>query len=238
MPDGNEASRTNRSADLRCLTGRQPWWWAILHAGKRIENRRTRWKYRGPILLHAAKGCTKEEYYGAIRSMLDIGACPHPILSKDALCIEADCHLSSGFLGDAVKHGLGPHRAHSNITPLHEMSRSGIVGHAEILGVIEPHTAPKAIELQWPGVDPRWHMPEQYGYVLGDVTPMSFVPCDGMLGLYRPTKALVDKIACMNGSGWQWVVDAWQAAEAAGVVFQPGKRDAMLAEVDAMKGRA
>lgn len=41
---------------MRCLSGQQPFWWAILHAGKRIENRSRNLagKYRGPILLHAS----------------------------------------------------------------------------------------------------------------------------------------------------------------------------------------
>jgi hypothetical protein len=38
----------------RALSIRQPWAWAILHAGKRLENRPVRWKYRGPICLHAS----------------------------------------------------------------------------------------------------------------------------------------------------------------------------------------
>ena len=55
---------------MKILSGRQPWWWAILHAGKRIENRRWNTHYRGPILLHAAKGCTTPEYVEALRWML------------------------------------------------------------------------------------------------------------------------------------------------------------------------
>lgn len=46
---------------MKALSGRQPWWWAIMHAGKRIENRSWNTRYRGPILLHAAKGCTNYE---------------------------------------------------------------------------------------------------------------------------------------------------------------------------------
>ncbi|WP_107495540.1 ASCH domain-containing protein [Thalassobius sp. I31.1] len=38
----------------RALSIRQPWAWAILNAGKRIENRPQRWKYRGPICIHAS----------------------------------------------------------------------------------------------------------------------------------------------------------------------------------------
>ena len=46
---------------MKALSGRQPWWWAILHAGKRIENRHWNTHHRGPILLHAAKGGTRSE---------------------------------------------------------------------------------------------------------------------------------------------------------------------------------
>jgi hypothetical protein len=38
----------------RALSIRQPWAWAILNAGKRIENRSRRFHYRGPICLHAS----------------------------------------------------------------------------------------------------------------------------------------------------------------------------------------
>lgn len=39
---------------VKALSIRQPWAWAILNAGKRLENRPVRWKYRGPICLHAS----------------------------------------------------------------------------------------------------------------------------------------------------------------------------------------
>lgn len=41
---------------------RQPWAWLILHAGKDIENRNWQTSYRGPCLIHAAKGMTVMEY--------------------------------------------------------------------------------------------------------------------------------------------------------------------------------
>lgn len=55
---------------MKAISIRQPWAWAILHAGKRVENRdwpdRMAPAYRGPILIHAAKGCTRGEFeYGA-----------------------------------------------------------------------------------------------------------------------------------------------------------------------------
>lgn len=45
----------------RALSIRQPWVWAILYMGKRIENRPRRFHYRGPICLHASIGCTNNE---------------------------------------------------------------------------------------------------------------------------------------------------------------------------------
>lgn len=40
-------------SDLRALTVRQPWAWAIVHGGKPVENRTWEMKYRGPLWLHA-----------------------------------------------------------------------------------------------------------------------------------------------------------------------------------------
>lgn len=38
---------------MKALTVKQPWAWAIVHGGKTIENRATRWHYRGPLAIHA-----------------------------------------------------------------------------------------------------------------------------------------------------------------------------------------
>ncbi len=40
---------------MRALSIRQPWAWAILHAGKDVENRGWRTSYRGRLVIHAAK---------------------------------------------------------------------------------------------------------------------------------------------------------------------------------------
>lgn len=44
------------------LSIRQPWAWAILDAGKDIENRNWSTKFRGPVCIHASAGMTKREY--------------------------------------------------------------------------------------------------------------------------------------------------------------------------------
>lgn len=46
---------------MKLLSIRQPWVWAILHAGKRVENRTWSTSYRGPIAIHASKGMTEQE---------------------------------------------------------------------------------------------------------------------------------------------------------------------------------
>lgn len=38
---------------MKALTVQQPWAWAIVHGRKRVENRTTLWKYRGPLAIHA-----------------------------------------------------------------------------------------------------------------------------------------------------------------------------------------
>lgn len=44
------------------LSIKQPWAWAIIHAGKDIENRDWSTQYRGRVLIHASKGVTRAEY--------------------------------------------------------------------------------------------------------------------------------------------------------------------------------
>ena len=47
---------------MKALSIRQPWANLILFNGKDIENRNWPTSVRGRILIHAAKGCTREEY--------------------------------------------------------------------------------------------------------------------------------------------------------------------------------
>jgi len=51
---------------MKALTIRQPWAWAIFHAGKDIENRDWPTRLRGRIAIHAAKGMTRDEYESAL----------------------------------------------------------------------------------------------------------------------------------------------------------------------------
>lgn len=57
---------------MKALTIRQPWAWAIFHAGKTIENRSWATRLRGTVAIHAAKGMTDKEYNGAARFIIEL----------------------------------------------------------------------------------------------------------------------------------------------------------------------
>jgi hypothetical protein len=60
---------------VKALSIRQPWAWAIIYAGKDIENRSwATWHPPGPFLIHAAQGMTKREY----REFCDFVDCEIP----------------------------------------------------------------------------------------------------------------------------------------------------------------
>jgi hypothetical protein len=65
LPAGQSASldfRSLKRQPLLALTIRQPWLWAILWAGKDVENRDWQTRYRGRIALHASAGLTSTDY--------------------------------------------------------------------------------------------------------------------------------------------------------------------------------
>lgn len=54
---------------MMALSVRQPWAWAIIHAGKDIENRSWPTRFRGRFLVHAGKGMTRDEYEDCLDTM-------------------------------------------------------------------------------------------------------------------------------------------------------------------------
>lgn len=68
---------------MKALSIRQPWAHAILHCGKDVENRE--WKachYRGLFLIHAAKGCTRDEFEDGSWAIREITGTAPPALSE------------------------------------------------------------------------------------------------------------------------------------------------------------
>lgn len=68
-----------------------------------------------------------------------------------------------------------------------ELLRGGVVGSAELVSVVLPcpNLAEDVRHLYYPaGIDGRWHMPEQFGFVLANVKPLPFRPLVGHLGFF------------------------------------------------------
>ena len=69
----------------RAIAIRQPWAWAVAHAGKDVENRgphaprQFKAAIGQPILVHASKAMTADEYERGAKFMASIGVrCPAP----------------------------------------------------------------------------------------------------------------------------------------------------------------
>jgi len=147
---------------MRVLSFRQPWCHVVLHFGKTIENRRWRpvdpallEELRRGFLIHAAKGMTRAYYANALAFIAGV------------LGAEKCAEFLSDF-SDRAQFG-------------------GIVGRARLVEVVKPWIAePPVIErLYPPGVNPKWHMRNQFGFVLSDVTALPFTPMKGRLSFFN-----------------------------------------------------
>lgn len=160
---------------IPALSIRQPWAWAILHAGKRIENRDWRGcKYRGPVLIHASlwpSGLRLDrERFVTGQAAADAHAEAHAMLDMATAAGVRDS------LPDVV-----------SLRMLYE-HRGGIVGRANIVGVVDPifgETVIDAVRRPLTDAERAWWV-GGFGLVLADVEPLPFVPCKGALGLFRP----------------------------------------------------
>jgi len=171
---------------MRALSLTPPWPWAILHCGKRIENRQ-RWNgcnYRGELALHASglpgtlptffRHADDPGYQATQRQADDLGEFQDTC--RD--CID-------------IAHKSGVDFGERKITPRYIAGMAGhIVGLAEIVGVVEPGG-----EWVWASrsgsvrdltpTERRWWQ-GGFALLLSDVRPLSEpVPCKGALGLWR-----------------------------------------------------
>ncbi|QTF59120.1 ASCH domain-containing protein [Stutzerimonas frequens] len=80
---------------MKALSIRQPWAWLIVRGHKPLENRSWATSYRGPLLIHAAKGMTRAEYEDAAS-----------LCSKAAITLPAfDALERGGIVGQATVTG-------------------------------------------------------------------------------------------------------------------------------------
>jgi hypothetical protein len=94
---------------MKILCIKQPWVWAIIHAGKDIENRTWHTNFRGEFLIHASRGCMVREYDDAsnfiecVSGMCvpSLGSLPRGgIVGKATLVDCVEQHNSPWFEGD------------------------------------------------------------------------------------------------------------------------------------------
>ena len=163
---------------MKALSFTPPWPNAILHLGKRIENRQWRGcSYRGPILLHAAKGIgTRDDFDEGVETILRIE------------------RAQSGSSFEHVVRSLGVVDDAANWwRPGLSTLRGGICGRARIVDVIDPMPARSGPPDQsWEAWVSRGGDPDQrrwwfggFALVLDDVEPLPFRPWPGALGLFE-----------------------------------------------------
>lgn len=87
------------------LSIRQPWAWAILNAGKRIENRTWATKRRGPICLHAALGCPRADYAFASEYIMRVSG---SIAPDDLLLTERGGVIGTAEIVDCIEASDDP----------------------------------------------------------------------------------------------------------------------------------
>jgi len=149
--------------------------------GKNIENRRWNTTHRGEFLIHAAKAMTAREHAEAMAFCEDVLGVGHTVEIVEAL----------GRWGATIPLCFG-----------------GIVGKARLVDVVRPrpNTILGGDEAHYPeGLRGdggwRWHMPEQYGFVLEDIKPLPFIPCKGALNFFGAPFAVREAIGLVSSAG-------------------------------------
>ena len=162
---------------MRGLSIKQPWAWAIVNAGKRIENRSWPTHYRGPVLIHASgmrgnKQALLEEVEDGWESVMYMAN-------------------ASGVDLSHVKPNLGMFRQHAG----------GVVGRANLVDCVEAYDSPwfvgpwgfvlQDVEptpfVQWPGSLGLWNVPARLLVELQNPKPreraMATEPCSSVRSL-------------------------------------------------------
>jgi hypothetical protein len=98
---------------MKAISVRAPWWWAILHAGKDIENRDWHTNFRGRVLIHASKWWNWEEVREDLESIQLIrktAALPEidKVVTGRMLKDAGGCVVGSVEIVDYVSHSTSP----------------------------------------------------------------------------------------------------------------------------------
>lgn len=185
--------------DLRALSLTTPWPWAILHCGKRIENRQA-WRscsFRGRIALHASnpegpvlswwRRVQREPgYQGTERQQEELHDWMDSVREwRDRAALDGLPDLGKVTLRDLLS--MAGH----------------IVGTASIVGVVHPNGVVTEtrdvldVRRDLTESERRWWM-GGFALVLDDVRAVDPVPCKGALGFWRVPDDVSERIGAVG----------------------------------------
>jgi hypothetical protein len=118
MPQLGHSLRRERRSEMLALSIRQPWASLIIKAHKDVENRCWPTRVRGRILVHAAKGMTRNEHEDAIHFAVDAIRADPRNTGKPTVTLR-----SLGFAFD-------------------DLPRGGIIGSVEIVDCVKVCASP------------------------------------------------------------------------------------------------
>jgi len=161
----------------RALTLKQPWCWFVMDSShpspKRLENRPRR-------VCNFRDWVPRGEFW------------IHAGKGDDGAYWQASIEQVRAAFGERYPVPRSP-----------DVPRGGIVGRACIIGMVSPggvleiEKAERAA-FDFSALDLRWHFPGSHAYVLADVRPVPFVPCNGMLGFFPLKPATLDHLASLG----------------------------------------
>lgn len=173
---------------MKALSVRQPWPWAILHAGKRIENRDWRGcSYRGPLLIHASlwggTGPQRQEVFDDAQTVMKTGR-GTGVLSAEPVKFGEIMRDRGGIVGvcdlvDVVHVNLSGHR----------MKEGQCIGCGWRELTFEELLADSRSITECTAKDPWAFGP--CGLILDNVRPLPFVAFRGDRGLFDVPDNLV-----------------------------------------------
>jgi hypothetical protein len=157
---------------MRGISIKHPWPWAILHAGKRIENRDWYCDYRGPVLIHASKlRVPKRER------------------------IPSDFVVEWRAMQEIMRRAGVDKKALPEVSFRSLAAQSGgIVAEARIVDCILPGGKIVGGGGAHPLASDPWYV-GNYGIVLDDVRPVPFVAWVGATGLWEVRPKALETLA-------------------------------------------
>lgn len=152
--------------EMRALTLRQPWPWAIAEQGKNVENRPWRTRYRGLLAIHAGRALD-----GDVNEIAD--AMLDQMAARALRAIAAECTLAQRITDRAKHMRLSRIHAVAELAGCHHSDECMLPASAVIPGT-------------WTGCS-RWAVRGQWHFELRNVHALAEpVPCHpGKLGLWR-----------------------------------------------------